>query len=185
MACSEGRAADRHHRLVHQIGAGRAGPVRCAEVDGGVEGLLREVEGLGARREIHRDFRMPRDEAAQARDQPARAQRGQHGQVEQPAAGRRHHLLAGARQLLQHGAHVGRIDAADVGEHDALAHAMEQRDAQLLLELADLPRHRALREVQLVRRARDAVVPRGRLEGEQVGDRREEGFFEHRHSEGE
>ena len=123
---------------------------------------------------------MQRHEAPQAWNEPAGAQRGQHGQVEQAVgAGKRHGLLRAGRQLLQHGLHIGRVDAACVGQHHALAHAVKEGGAQLLLQLANLARHRALRQVQLFSRPRDAGVPGSRLKGQQVGNRRQKGLAEH------
>ena len=55
-----------------------------------------------------------------------------------------------------------------LGRGDAAARALEQRGAELLLEPPDLVRQRRLREVELLRGAREVTVPRHRLDASQL-----------------
>ncbi len=59
----------------------------------------------------------------------------------------------------------GQIVAARLGDDKALAFAVEQLDAKLGFERLDLMADRALRDVKLVGRARETLMPGGGLEG--------------------
>ena len=110
------RAAQWHHLFMHQVFTHRTGPMGCTEMDGRVQRHLGEVEGFMAGGDVHRHIRVTRRKIHQARNQPTGAQGGQHGQVEQPATvGPGHGFLGGARELLQHRAHVGGVHPARVG----------------------------------------------------------------------
>ncbi|MNC94863.1 hypothetical protein D3C83_118350 [compost metagenome] len=50
--------------------------------------------------------------------------------------------------------------------------ALEERHAELLLQVLDLPAHRRLREVELLARPGEGQVPRRRLEPHQQVERR-------------
>ena len=165
---------------MHQILAHRTGPQRRAEVDGGVQRLLGKVEGFAAGGDVNGHVRVQRGKVGQPGDQPAGAKGGQHGQVQQATAVRPGHgFLRGSGQLLQHSAHIGGVDAACIGQHHALAHAVEHGHAELCLQLANLARYRALRQVQFFGRARDAGVAGGGFKGQQVGDGRKKAFAQH------
>ena len=69
-------------------------------------------------------------------------------------------------------AHGDQVVAAGFGEHEALALAIEQLDAELGLERLDLVADRALGDEQLLGRAGEALVPRRGLEGLQGVQRR-------------
>ena len=62
---------------------------------------------------------------------------------------------------------------------DALLDPLKKLQPEVVLQLANLARHRALRQVQLFSRPRDAGVPGSRLKGQQVGNRRQKGLAEH------
>ena len=74
------------------------------------------------------------------------------------------------------------IGAAGFRQHHALAHPLEQRYPDHLLERADLPADRPLGEIQFLRGARETLVARGAFEGHQRTDGGEETAPEHRHS---
>jgi hypothetical protein len=57
---------------------------------------------------------------------------------------------------------------ARLGHADAARRAVGKRDAQLGLELGDLLRERGLRDVGLLRRAREAALFRERDEGSEL-----------------
>ena len=70
-------------------------------------------------------------------------------------------------------AHHVEILAPGLGDDQALALAVEQLEAELLLQRLDLVADRALRDEQLLGGAREALVPRGGLEGLQCVERRQ------------
>ena len=103
--------------------------------------------------------------ARQARDQPRHREGGVRTHLELLA-------LRPARQALRrvtHGVdglrHRAKVVRALARQRYLLVPAMQQANAEEVLERADLAADRARRHVQLVRRERDAHVPRGRLEG--------------------
>ena len=99
-----GRAADRHRLLRTQQFAHRAGPVRLAEMDGGIEGLGGEIEGHEAHAEIHRRARMAGEEVGNAGNEPAGAEGRQGRKIQDAArAGERDRLMGGVGQLGQGG----------------------------------------------------------------------------------
>jgi hypothetical protein len=73
-------------------------------------------------------------------------------------------LDAGLLQLLQDRPGVGQEALASLRERHPPLHAMEQRSAQLGLQLADLLRHRGLGHVQLVSRSGEVQVAADRFE---------------------
>jgi len=52
-----------------------------------------------------------------------------------------------------------------LGRHGVTAGAQEKANAEPIFEQADLPAHRPMGDVELVRRAAEAAEPRGSLEG--------------------
>jgi len=57
---------------------------------------------------------------------------------------------------------------ARLGHADAARRPVRERDAKLCLELGDLLRERGLRDVSLLRRAREAALLRERDEGSEL-----------------
>ena len=77
-------------------------------------------------------------------------------------------------------AHIGRIHAAHIGEHDPLPGAAEQGHAEGVLQLLDLARDGALGQVQLLGRPGHAAVAGGRLEGQEIADIGKKAAAEHK-----
>jgi hypothetical protein len=77
-------------------------------------------------------------------------------------------LLACAVHLCQDAAGTGRDREAGLRRRDAPAGALEQRDAELLLEPAHLMRERGLGDVQLLGRTREVTVASHRLDAAQL-----------------
>ena len=139
-----------------------------------VERLLGEVEGAQAHRHVEARRRHRLDEAEQARSKPSRAEGGQGREVENVLVSREGHDLTGSGdEMLDRAAHILQIEPAGIGKHDALAHALEQLDAQTRLQMANLLGHGALRQVQFLCRSGETAVAGRAFEGDQavgVGD---------------
>lgn len=86
---------------------------------------------------------------------------GGRGYAEREAAARRRAVVADflARLMHQLGDRLGALEQlrAGAGEADAAAVTGEQRHAEFVLELLDLPAERRLRQPQFLRRAVDAA----------------------------
>ena len=139
------------------------------EDDGGVDVLGGEVERRRPRRvvaEVHHDAAMRGEEARQPRHQPAGAEGRQDGQIENAAGAAEGHGVDRRRgEPRQRLAHLARIGAAGRRQHHALAHALEELEAELRLHRRHLAADGSLGQVELLRRLGEGQVPRRRLEG--------------------
>ena len=86
--------------------------------------------------------------------------------------------LARGFELLKDPRRVGEQDLAGGGRERALADALEERHADILLELANVQAHRRLTEMQMLGGAREAAAFGDLLERPQM--RRREIHFTHR-----
>ncbi|APR97501.1 hypothetical protein PATSB16_41670 [Pandoraea thiooxydans] len=167
-ACEQRRAADRHDFLAEQIFDSRTRPDRIAEMDGRIEPRIFEQERPGARGQVDHNVGMGPGEARQARNQPLRGERRQHGQLDLAAF-----ALTGDQiervglEIAQVGAHLLPVRMAGLGQRHPPLGAMKQLQADHRLERADLPTDRALRVAQLFGRARKTLMTCGCLEGNQ------------------
>ena len=66
----------------------------------------------------------------------------------------------------------GDVELAGFRQYDALADALEQRDAEMAFQLANLPADRGLRQIEFPCRARETSVPSGSDKRYQPADRR-------------
>ncbi len=152
----------------------RARPERFPVRDRAVEGLDGEVDRPLSGGQVHHDVGVLLLKLGQPRNEPARAEGRQHGEIDDAVAVAEGHDLPGrGGELIERLLDAVEIHLACVGEHDALAHALEQRDPQLRLEQPDLPADRALRQIELARRPREAAVLRGAYERDQFPGRRD------------
>ncbi|MNT25978.1 hypothetical protein D3C72_1615250 [compost metagenome] len=141
-------------------------PDAVAEADCRVQVGLGKIVALRMRHEFQRDLRIARKELRQARYQPLGAQRRHAGDMQHAAAALAGHQLdRGCLQFVQ-----ARADALEValprgGQHQALAHTLEQLHAEVGLQAAHLLAHRALRHMQFARGHGKTVVAGGGLEG--------------------
>jgi hypothetical protein len=117
-------------------------------MDGGVEILIREIEGAQPRGESERDLGVAGREIGQPRGEPMDAKGGQDGEREPTAFRVLREPLAGAGDLRQRGADLGGVILRGGGEEEALLFAPGKRDAQLAFERLQLARDGALRKVQ-------------------------------------
>ena len=137
-------------------------------MDRRVEGRVVEHEGFGARREIDADAGMMRAEVGQARDQPARGEGRDRREFEHAAgATMRHQRKRVVLQAIEVFTHLPRVKLPRLGKRHALLDAIEQRNAEILLQRRNLPADGTLGQRQLLRGAREALVSRGRFESNQ------------------
>ena len=144
------RTDDDDRRLLEEPLGLESGPRTLALPNSGMETLALQVDRAKRRIDLERQRRMTVAPATHARQQPAVRERRQYrdAQALRLAArccGGRLHAIVEQRQRRLHAAQqrlTRRI------EDDAAAATLEQREAQLLLEPADLLAHRAVRQVQ-------------------------------------
>jgi hypothetical protein len=86
------------------------------------------------------------------------------------AVARRTHAIAGLRDQLDDRLGAFEQLRARAGQPNASAVADEQRDAELVFQLGDLPTERWLRDMLFPRRATDAADPRDMDERSQFSD---------------
>ena len=104
-----------------------------------------EKEWSRAGLEIHLDADMPRQEAAEARQQPLGRECRNDGEIDGQSAPLMGHDGQGiAFHRVELLGHLPAIQHAGLGKPDPLTRAPEKLDAQKILEPADLPTYRAL-----------------------------------------
>jgi len=151
----------------------QSAPLAAALAQRGVEALALQVDHLLRRVQLECDVGMLGVPIAHARQQPALGKRRQHADA-QPllrargrGGGRAHAVV----DLVERGADRPQQRRACRVEHDASCAPVEQLEAELGLEQAQLLADRAVRQVQLVGRsaqvagARDHAKARQRVQG--------------------
>lgn len=168
------RAAHRHHGLAHQPDVAGLRQVRAvlAHVQEGqvdVLGLPGRILA-GVQEYLHIDVRMQLDEAADARRQPQRGQRGVDRQVQAmtPLAAHGHADVAAGGlqqgQSLLYGYKQSSAGLGHLGPPQGTA-PVQQRGAQVRFQRPQLMTDRAFGDVQLDRGATQAAEPGDGLEG--------------------
>ncbi len=148
-----------------QLALDQVGLRRLAGADRDVGLAHRQVEFFVGDDQRDPDLRIERGEFAEPRDQPVDAERRRRGDLEVAARPLAAVGQLGARRLQLH-EHVMRGAEQQValfGEDQAARMAMEQRHRELLLQRADLPRHRRLRQPELLAGMREAARFRRRV----------------------
>src|SRR5712692_10107523 len=167
------RAAYREHALAEEPHGFRAGKRRRAVAQSHVEAVALEILDARLCGDAHVDPGMRAREAREPRYQPQRGERMRRRDRQRLAA-------AGLRaQALSRGAHGsehlrrGGVELlARHGERERAVPALEERRAELILELFDLAAHRRLREIELLARLGERQVARRRLEAYEQVERR-------------
>ncbi|MNE04849.1 hypothetical protein D3C76_964110 [compost metagenome] len=156
-----------------EVGAGihRTGAIGDRQVDiggrrPGIDRLLVQVQG---------DMRVAAAEIGQARHQPLLRKLGGHGQAQHRLGGRVAQLVAGLADQLEGLLQMLEQAPRLAGQAHLAAFADEQRNAQLLFELANLMAYGAVGDAQLGGGAAEMTVAGGALEGAQGGQRRQSG----------
>ena len=134
------------------------------------------------RRDMDHDFRIHPLEIRQTGNQPARREGRQRDEIQGRAVGKRRHALRRVGKVVQCLLHLRQIHLAGVGQYDALAYALEQANAEMDFELANLPADRALGQIELAGGAREAAVLSGHDKRRQFADRRNLTPFQRTHT---
>jgi hypothetical protein len=93
-------------------------------------------------------------EAAEARDQPAVCEGRQHGQAQHVGlSAEGHDAHRRLVQVVENGVRVAQEAPAGIRQHKTLAHAVEQVDAEPVLQLPDRAADRTLRQAKMIGRA--------------------------------
>ena len=143
-----------------------AQPDRHVDVFGG------EVRDLHGRRYARVDLGMGVEEAPQPRHQPFGHQPRRRRDDQHVAVARAVELRHRAAHAFEAGMQAGIDQPAGIGQLDRAGAAVKQRQAELLLQRADLVAERGGRDVQFVGRLGEAQMAGDRLEGAQRIERR-------------
>ena len=171
------RADGDQRRSVQPRGDERLGlepaPGAGAGAQCGMEALALQVNQVLRAVDVQRDAWMPLAPARHARQQPALRERRQHGEAQ-----RLHFSLGGQRggahalvEQVERGLHRRAQRGAGGVEREAAAAPLEELEAELLLEVAHLLAHCAVREVQLLGRGAQVFAACRGAEGGQGGER--------------
>ena len=167
--CPHTGAAGGHHGFTHQKLQLRPGPVRQAKVDASVYRLELEIKLRQPRGQVDGDAGVRTEKLRQARRQPACAKSGQDGQIEAAALRVGAKTQGGVGDAHERAANLQRIGLPCGAEAHGLALAHKQLGTQPLFQRPDLPADGALRQVQLPRSSRKALVAGRCLKGAQQG----------------
>jgi hypothetical protein len=166
------RTANRDHVLVHQVLRNRAGPVHRTVEHRGVERLQRRIDRRLPRRDMDHDFRVYLLEIRQTGNQPARGEGRQRDEIQGRAVGKRRYALRRVGKVVQRFFDLRQIHLAGVGQYHALTYALEQANAEMDFELANLTADRALGQIELARGARETAMLCRHDKRRQFADRR-------------
>src|SRR3546814_1374457 len=162
-------ARHREDGLVHEGRRGEARKALLTEADCHVDtvclGLQVDHRRVGADAQV--DLGVALVEAAEPRDQPLHGERWAGGHRQNAAVPLLAQLVDLVEEAPEGALCCGRQLLALVGEREATRAAVKQREAEAGLELLDLLADRALGDVQLGGRAREAEMAGGDLEGAQ------------------
>ena len=142
-------------------------------MDAGVDVLAVEVGAVVRRRDLHVDAGMQRVELREARNQPADGECRRELEPQQVLVRALLQLARRVVDLVERSAQRPEVRGALRGQVDAALRAHEELGAEPVLERADVPTHRALRDRELGRRAGDAPVAGDGLEGPDGIERRQ------------
>jgi hypothetical protein len=153
------------HLLGDDIGRDIVGHRTHGQVDPPV-GQVVEQRADAARTQAELDIGMPGVERAECAGEVERVERLDRADAHPPdhGAGEASDVSARRVQLREGPPRTGEEQLARMREGDVTGGAGEQRDAQLLLELADLHRDRGLRDVQRLGRPPEAALADDRFE---------------------
>ena len=149
-----------------QLALDQVGLRRLAQPDRHVGLAHGEIELLVGGEQRDADVGIEVEELADPRRQPVDADAGRGGDLQLAVRPLAAVGQLGARrfQLHEHFMRGAEEQLALLGEDQAARMAVEQRDPELLLERADLPRHRRLRQAELLARMGEAAGLGGGVE---------------------
>jgi hypothetical protein len=131
---------------------------------GEIDLLAREVDVMVGRDDAQVDARMCFGKAAEAMHQPLCREIGRGGNCNDVGVAALGQPFGTSGDAVEGIAHNTEVIPAAAGQCQPLVLAIEQFQSERLLQRLDLMADRALRHVQFVRRAREALVACGSLE---------------------
>src|SRR5690606_8208707 len=166
---AQGRAADRRDALEREPRVREARIAAGAVADAGVDAVAPRIDEPIVGRDAYVELGVARAKRRKVGDEPAdrerrRAAHRQRGGLLLPLEPR-----DALSQKRERGVGLFRERAAFLRQLDAPADPSEERRPELRFERPHPMADRALRDVQLLRRPREAPVPRDRLEGLEPG----------------
>jgi len=147
-------------------------PLAAAAVDRHIAIVALRIVRADLRDHPYRQPRIGALEQSEARHQPIRGD-GRQRLDRQHAFGRLRDRGEGRAQAIKGIHHRRRQALARLGQHDAASLALEQGQAEPLLQQLDLIAHRRLRHAELGGGAGEAAMARRRLEGPDRTERRQ------------
>lgn len=155
LRCSDEQPVRSPERPQLHVAVGERG-----EANGDVDALANEIDALVAETEVDFDLRVA---VLEGEDQPRDvqdAERGGAGDADGAGWGiaAATGLVARLFDLPQDGEAVPIVAGAFLGQCHAAGSAAKQGDAERLLQLAEMPRHRRLAEAELARHRRQATA---------------------------
>src|SRR6516225_12035685 len=159
LAPKEGRAAYRKEFFRAEIDRVEARPVASTMTDREIDLLTRKVDVVHRCREVQLYFGVCRGKPSETVNQPfgGEVRRGTDG--ERASTLTLSQLLGSKRDPVEGIAYHSKIVAARASDEEAVALAVEQPDAKLSLQRLHLVANRSLSDTQLLRGAREALMP--------------------------
>ncbi|MEX2650173.1 MAG: hypothetical protein WD673_14270 [Alphaproteobacteria bacterium] len=140
---------------------------------GGIDLVVGERDKVERRDDLDIDVGFDAVKAGEALVEPARGKAGIDGQHKAAGLAGVGHASGACRDRVK----GARYDGLQVGPRrrqcDAIARAAEQAKPKVVLEAADLPADGGVGNQQFLGREREALMPRGGLEGAQGGQARQ------------
>ena len=167
--------ADRQRDLLQQKTRVDPRPGALAVADREIDLVALQVDHPRGRHELQLDVGVRALERAELRDQPGRGERRRQRQADHVAPARAQHGLGRRLDLAQRRVDLLEIAPAGRGQPHAGPGAVEQRDAQKILEPPHLVADRRLGHAQALRGVAEAAVHRGGVKRAQRGERRQRG----------
>ena len=159
LAAKKGRAAYREELLWAEIDRVEARPGASTMTDREIDLFTRKVDVVHRCREVQLYFGVCRGKPSETVNQPFGGEVGRGTDGERASTLTLSQLLGSKRDPVEGIAYHSKIVAAGVGDDEAVALAVEEPDAKLSLQRFHLVADRSLSDTQLLRGAREALMP--------------------------
>jgi len=159
LAAKEGRAAYGEELLRAEIDRIEARPVASTVTDRAIDLFTCKVDMVHRCREVQLYFGVCRGKPSKTVNQPFGGEIGRGADGERASTLTLSQLLGSKRDPVESIAYHSKIVAAGAGNDEAVALAIEQPDAKFSLQRFHLVADRSLSDTQLLRGAREALMP--------------------------
>jgi len=159
LAEKEGRAAYGEELLWAEVDRVEAGPGASTMTDREIDLFTRKVDVVHRCRKVQLYFGVRRGKPSEAVNQPFGGKVGRGTDGERASTLTLSQLLGSKRDPVEGIAYHSKIVAAGAGNDEAVALAVEQPDAEFSLQRFHLVADRSLSDTQLLRGAREALMP--------------------------